>query len=119
MQSSPKPLRWSKLADTAGHRLRVPAAQTTSSSIGSVQFLSSKFHADTCNIDESTPSIFGATQAVWAVDQKTEYFFQGTDAKYIEEWKISIAAAKKKFRRRSQYGRQTSAGGTGGSTSQN
>ena len=60
MHSSPQPLRWSKLADTAGHRLHAPAPQTMSSSIGSVRFFSSKFHADTCNIYESAP-IFGAT----------------------------------------------------------
>ena len=35
-----------------------PAAQTMSSSIGSVRFLSSTFHADTCNVDESTPFHF-------------------------------------------------------------
>ena len=40
-----QPLRWSKLADTAGHRLRAPAAQTMSSSIGSVRILSSKIHS--------------------------------------------------------------------------
>ena len=49
-RTSPQPLRWPKLADTAG-----PAAQTMSSSIGSVRPFPSKFHADTCNIDESTP----------------------------------------------------------------
>lgn len=55
----PIPLRWSNLADTAGHRLRVPAAQTTSSSIGSARFPTSKFHADTWrNIDEPAPFIF-------------------------------------------------------------
>ena len=50
---SPQPLPfWPKLADTAGHRQRAPAVQTMSSSMGSVRSLSSKFHADTCNIDD-------------------------------------------------------------------
>lgn len=51
----PQPLRWSKLADTAGHRLRASAAQTMPSSIGSMRFFPSKNYADTCNIDESAP----------------------------------------------------------------
>ena len=62
--SSPQPLRWSKLADTAGHRLRASAAQTMPSgsaqtmpsSIGSMRFFPSKNYADTCNIDESASS---------------------------------------------------------------
>ena len=58
---SPQPLPfWPKLADTAGHRQRAPAVQTMSSSMGSVRSLSSKFHADTCNIDDViAPSLFG------------------------------------------------------------
>lgn len=45
------------LADTAGNRLRAPAAQTMLSSIGSVRFVPcpSNFHADMCNIDEPAP----------------------------------------------------------------
>lgn len=53
--SSPQPLRWSKLVDTAGHRLRAPATHAMPSSIGSARFFPSNIYADTCNIDESTP----------------------------------------------------------------
>lgn len=55
-----------------------------------------------CTIQEDFPGPDGDRQFGLST-KKTEYFFQGTDAQYVEEWKTSIAAAKKKFRRRSQY----------------
>jgi len=43
--------------------------------------------------------------------KKHEYWFQGKSLEYANEWLDVLRAAKRKARRRSQYGRQTSAAG--------
>ena len=68
-----------------------------------------------CTIQEDFPGPDGDRQFGLGT-KKVDYFFQGDSASYVEEWKTAIAAAKKKFRRRSQYGRQTSTSGAGGGT---
>jgi hypothetical protein len=66
-----------------------------------------------CTLQDDFPGDDGPRQFGLST-KKTEYLFQGDSEKYCEEWKASIAMCKKKFRRRSQYGRQTGGGGGAG-----